>query len=241
MYALGCLALAATVASCGSNANKKASGQTARPPLRLRPRPKTKAGRSSSTARRSTDGAATTRTRRAFAHGPSRTAPSRSTARACGEAQALEDGGDLIFANKKFKNFELEFEWKVSTRAPTAASSTWPRRLRPEGRQDQVRADHTRAPEYQVLDNANHPDAKLGVDGNRQSASLYDMIPAKPQNAEAVRRVEHGQDHGLQRHRRTLPERRERTWSTTCGPRSGQRCSTRASSARKNGPKPTTC
>ena len=38
------------------------------------------------------------------------------------------------------------------------------------------------APEYQVLDNANHPDALLGVDGNRQSASLYDMIPAKPQN-----------------------------------------------------------
>ena len=37
-------------------------------------------------------------------------------------------------------------------------------------------------PEYQVLDNTNHPDAKLGVDGNRQSASLYDMIPAVPQN-----------------------------------------------------------
>ena len=39
------------------------------------------------------------------------------------------------------------------------------------------------SPEYQVLDNENHPDAKLGIDGNRQSASLYDMIPAKPQNA----------------------------------------------------------
>ena len=39
------------------------------------------------------------------------------------------------------------------------------------------------SPEYQVLDNENHPDAKLGVDGNRKSASLYDMIPAVPQNA----------------------------------------------------------
>ena len=39
------------------------------------------------------------------------------------------------------------------------------------------------APEYQILDNANHPDAKLGKDNNRQSASLYDMIPAVPQNS----------------------------------------------------------
>ena len=39
------------------------------------------------------------------------------------------------------------------------------------------------APEYQVLDNENHPDAKLGKDNNRKAASLYDMIPAKPQNA----------------------------------------------------------
>ena len=39
------------------------------------------------------------------------------------------------------------------------------------------------APECQVLDNENHPDARLGKDGNRMSTSLYDMIPAKPQNA----------------------------------------------------------
>ena len=43
------------------------------------------------------------------------------------------------------------------------------------------------APEYQVLDNENHPDAKLGKDGNRKSSSLYDMIPAKTAERKTVR------------------------------------------------------
>jgi hypothetical protein len=33
--------------------------------------------------------------------------------------------------------------------------------------------------EYQILDDKNHPDAKLGRDGNRTMSSLYDLITAK--------------------------------------------------------------
>ncbi|HJB84296.1 MAG TPA: DUF1080 domain-containing protein [Candidatus Alistipes merdigallinarum] len=91
-----------------------------------------------------------------------------------GEAGA-ENGGDLIYADKKFKNFELELEWKVDKGANSGIFY-----LAQEVPDLPI---FFSAPEYQVLDNENHPDAKLGVDGNRKSASLYDMIPAKPQNA----------------------------------------------------------
>lgn len=99
-----------------------------------------------------------------------------------GEAQD-GDGGDLIFAHK-FKNFELELEWKISKGGNSGifylaqeVTST------DKDGNEILESIYLSSPEYQVLDNANHPDAKLGKDNNRQAASLYDMIPAVPQNA----------------------------------------------------------
>lgn len=95
-----------------------------------------------------------------------------------GEAQA-EGGGDLLFAHK-FTNFTLELEYKISKGGNSGIFYL---------AQEAKDADGNMLPiwqscsEYQVLDNENHVDAQLGTDGNRQAASLYDMVPAKPQNA----------------------------------------------------------
>lgn len=89
-----------------------------------------------------------------------------------GEDQDL-NGGDLIFAHK-LSNFEFEFEWKV---AKGANSGVLIYIQEVDGQPSYISA-----PEYQIIDNENHPDAKLGKNGNRMSASLYDMIPAKTPN-----------------------------------------------------------
>jgi len=86
-----------------------------------------------------------------------------------GEAGA-EDGGDIIY-DKVFSNFHLKLEWKVSEGGNSGIFY-----LGQEGPEyDYI---YQNAPEMQVLDNEKHPD-----DGNRKAGSLYDLIPAKPQNA----------------------------------------------------------
>jgi len=90
-----------------------------------------------------------------------------------GEAGA-KDGGDIIF-DRKFKNFELTFEWKVSKGGNSGIFYL--------AQEVQGNPIWKSSPEYQILDNENHLDAKLGKAGNRQSASLYDLVPAVPQNS----------------------------------------------------------
>lgn len=83
------------------------------------------------------------------------------------------EGGDLVFAHD-FKNFELSFEWKISEKGNSGVFFL--------AKEIKGQPIYISSPEFQILDNDGHPDAKMGVDGNRKSASLYDMIPAKPQN-----------------------------------------------------------
>ena len=94
-----------------------------------------------------------------------------------GEAGAAE-GGDILF-DKEYENFTVKLEWKVSEGGNSGIFY-----LGQES--DELDYIWKTAPEMQVLDNEKHPDAQLGKDGNRQAGSLYDLIPAKPQNARPV-------------------------------------------------------
>lgn len=91
-----------------------------------------------------------------------------------GEGQGKE-GGDIIYAAQQFKNFKLTFDWKVAKGSNSGVFFY--------AKEIPGQPIYISSPEFQILDNEVHPDAKLGVDGNRMSASLYDMLPAKPQNA----------------------------------------------------------
>lgn len=86
-------------------------------------------------------------------------------------------GGDIIY-DKEFKDFELTLEWKISEGGNSGIFY-----LAEEIEGEPI---YTSAPEMQILDNERHPDAKLGENGNRKSGSLYDLIPADPQNAKPV-------------------------------------------------------
>lgn len=90
-----------------------------------------------------------------------------------GEAGAT-DGGDILY-EKEFSNFQLKMEWKISEGGNSGIFYL--------GKEVVDWPIYKTAPEMQVLDNERHPDALLGKEGNRKAGSLYDLIPANPQNA----------------------------------------------------------
>ncbi len=80
-----------------------------------------------------------------------------------------------IITKETYGDFELKLEWWLSE---AGNSGIFYHVIEQEDK-----ALYWSGPEMQILDNENHPDADQGVDGNRKAGSLYDLIPAVPQNA----------------------------------------------------------
>ncbi|MDX1630156.1 MAG: DUF1080 domain-containing protein, partial [Fulvivirga sp.] len=100
-----------------------------------------------------------------------------------GEAGA-EDGGDILYAEDKFGDFHLKIDWKISEGGNSGIIY-----FAEEGPEYAWMT----APEMQVLDNENHPDAEKGKNGNRKAGSLYDVIPADPQTAKPHGELNHAE------------------------------------------------
>jgi hypothetical protein len=83
------------------------------------------------------------------------------------------NGGDIVTV-KKYKNFELKVDFKITEGANSGVKYFVDTELN-KGEGSSIGC------EFQILDDKLHPDAKLGVKGNRTLGSLYDLIPA-PQN-----------------------------------------------------------
>lgn len=86
------------------------------------------------------------------------------------------DGGEAtgpgdIVTTDQFSDFELELEFKITEGANSGIKYF----VDPDLNKGVGSAIGT---EYQILDDLRHPDAKMGVAGNRTVASLYDLIPA---------------------------------------------------------------
>jgi hypothetical protein len=93
------------------------------------------------------------------------------------------NGGDIV-SIKKYEDFILEVDFKLSKGANSGIKYFVDPDLN-------TGAGSAIGCEYQLLDDQNHPDAKMGIAGNRTLASLYDLIKADA--------LEYGQDNDPKR------------------------------------------
>ena len=75
------------------------------------------------------------------------------------------NGGDII-TEEQFANFELQLQFKITEGANSGIKYF-------------VDGNTSLGTEFQLLDDQRHPDAKMGVKGNRTLGSLYDLITAE--------------------------------------------------------------
>lgn len=93
------------------------------------------------------------------------------------EPAGVSEGGDIL-TEKEFSAFEMKFDFKLT-----------------EGANSGVKyfvTDKTGSAlglEYQILDDDKHPDAKLGINGNRTLSGLYDLIRPEKLPVSLVRKI----------------------------------------------------
>lgn len=79
---------------------------------------------------------------------------------------SIPHGSDIITTGS-FKDFDLHVDFKIS-----------------EGGNSGIKyfllPNTSLGCEFQVLDDSKHPDAKLGINGNRKTGALYDLMPPGP-------------------------------------------------------------
>ena len=81
-----------------------------------------------------------------------------------------KNAGDIV-TRDKYSNFDLQLDFKITPGANSGIKTF----VDPELKKG---AGSSIGPEFQILDDKLHPDAKLGRDGNRTIGSLYDMRAA---------------------------------------------------------------
>ena len=89
------------------------------------------------------------------------------------------NGGDIV-TEKKYAAFELKFDFKL-----TEGANSGVKYFVTESENNKGSAIGL---EYQLLDDEKHPDAKMGINGNRTLASLYDLI-ASDRNEAARKKI----------------------------------------------------
>lgn len=87
-----------------------------------------------------------------------------------GDGGESTNGGDIV-TTSTYDSFILSVDFKITKGANSGVKYF----VDPEANKGEGSAIGC---EFQILDDERHPDAKLGVKGNRKLGSLYDLIPA---------------------------------------------------------------